>query len=53
MVYPNTIIIIECKCSVNDAKTKLASPNNSEINISYYSDKQALTSSTYLQYEEG
>ena len=50
MVYPNTIITIEYKCSVNDAKPKLASPNNSDINISYYSYKQALTSSTNLQY---
>ena len=36
--------------TVNNAKPKLASPNNSETNISYYTDKQALPFSTNLQY---
>jgi len=35
--------------SKNDAKPILASPNIIEINLSYYTDKQALTSSTNLQ----
>ena len=49
-VYPYISITIEYTCSVNKAKPKWVSPNNSEINSSYYSDKQAWRYTTNLQY---
>ena len=49
-LYPNIRITIKYACAVNNAKPKLVSPNNSEINDSYYSNKQVLASTPNLQY---
>ena len=48
----NTRITIEYMRPATDAKPKLASSNNSEINGRYYSDKQALLSITNSPYKD-
>ena len=48
MVYPNTVITIEYLRTLNDTKPKVGITKNSEMNINFYSELQALPSCTNL-----